>query len=152
MAKTKTKAKAAKVAKATMIGIPELEKEFGMDGRKIRATIRSLGFSAPQVDRTEGTFGPKAKYQFAEGSKELVKIREALRKAKELADGREAEKAKKPKKAKKAKAKAEPDEEEEEEEEEEEDDSDDDSDDDGDDDTDDDGDDDTEDEDEDEDD
>ena len=71
----KDKASKAPVA-VTMVTIADLEKEFGIEGRKIRMKIRSLGLKAPATG-VEG-FGPKSKYEWASDSAELAQIREAL--------------------------------------------------------------------------
>lgn len=76
MAKAKEKT-TKKVAAPAVVTIKDLEKEFGVEGRKIRILIRGLGLKAPEV-KQEG-FGPKAKYEWAADSKELAKIRKAIK-------------------------------------------------------------------------
>ena len=65
-----------------VVTIKDLAIEFGMEGPKIRTYLRSKGYKAPEVE-TVG-FGPKSKYEWPAGSKELAEIRQCL---KELAEG-----------------------------------------------------------------
>jgi len=76
MAKGKAKAK----AETKTITVKELAEEFGVEAKDVRAFIRSLGFKAPATNQ-EG-FGPKAKYEWEEESKELEKIRKAWKEVK----------------------------------------------------------------------
>jgi hypothetical protein len=71
MAKTKEKVKTK--GKVT---VSDLAEEFEMKPQKIRALIREAGFKAPPTD-IEG-FGPKAKYEWDEGSDELKAIKKAI--------------------------------------------------------------------------
>src|SRR5690606_18501387 len=68
MAKTKTE--------AATVRIPDLEKEFGLRGPVIRQVLRKAGLRAPETG-VEG-FGPRARYEWAEGSKELKQVRSIL--------------------------------------------------------------------------
>jgi hypothetical protein len=61
-----------------MVTVSQLAKDFDVDGRVIRMAIRAKGLRAPEVDREEGTFGPKAKYEWEPGSKELKVVEEAI--------------------------------------------------------------------------
>lgn len=81
MARVKVKAKVEAVEEVTVL-ISDLEEEFGLSGVQIRQIIRKQGFTAPKLDVKPGTFGPKAKYQWVEGSEELAAIRIALADAK----------------------------------------------------------------------
>ena len=67
---TKTKTAAATV------GVSDLEKEFGLQGRVIRQVLRKAGLKAPKTG-IEG-FGPRARYEWAEGSKDLQQVRSIL--------------------------------------------------------------------------
>lgn len=84
MAKKETKGATAdkgdKVKGGAIVTVADLAEEFDMDPKTIRAKIRSLGFTAPEVEKTEG-FGPRAKYEWSEDSEELKKIKAALSKA-----------------------------------------------------------------------
>lgn len=74
MAKAKNAKKAAAAATVT---VKDLEQEFGLPGKVIRQVIRTkVGLRAPAIEQ-EG-FGPRAKYEWEEGSKELAKVRAAL--------------------------------------------------------------------------
>lgn len=66
---------------ATIVGVAALAKEFDMDPKKVRKAIRDLGHKAPPTN--EEGFGPKAKYEWAEGSKELKEIRAGLQAVKD---------------------------------------------------------------------
>lgn len=112
------------MAKKKLVTVNDLAEEYGVEGRKIRIIIRGLGMKAPAVEGQEG-FGPRAKYEWAESSKDLKKIRKAIEEAKANAPDEKPSK----KKGKKSKAQAEPEVDEDEDEEEEEDDDDDDEDD-----------------------
>ena len=68
MAKMKTAAATVRVA--------DLEEEFGLRGRVIRQVLRKAGLKAPETG-SEG-FGPKARYEWTEGSKELKQVRSIL--------------------------------------------------------------------------
>ena len=67
MAKTKTE---------MIVQVSDLEREFGLQGRVIRQVLRKAGLKAPKTE-IEG-FGPKARYEWAEGSEELKQIRSIL--------------------------------------------------------------------------
>lgn len=66
----------ARIKTATVVGIPDLEKEFGLEGRVIRQVLRKAGMKAPKTG-IEG-FGPRARYEWTEGSKELKQVRSIL--------------------------------------------------------------------------
>jgi len=65
-----------KTKEAKVITIRDLEKETGLDSKKIRLVARRLGLKAPETG-VEG-FGPRKKYGWEEGSKELKQLRKAL--------------------------------------------------------------------------
>ena len=67
----------AKVKTATVVGITDLEKEFGLQGRTIRQVLRKAGLKAPETG-VEG-FGPRARYEWKEGSAELKQVRSILK-------------------------------------------------------------------------
>ena len=66
----------AKAKTATVVRITDLEKEFGLQGRVIRQVLRKVGLKAPETG-IEG-FGPRARYEWTEGSKELKQVRSIL--------------------------------------------------------------------------
>ncbi len=68
-------------ASEKVIRIPDLAEELGTEPRILRMFIRKLGINAPETG-TKG-FGPKRKYEWKEGDKELKKIREAWKEAQE---------------------------------------------------------------------
>ncbi len=74
MAKKSKEAKAE--TKGGKITIAQLAEEYGMRPQKLRALIREAGFKAPATG-VQG-FGPKAKYEWDEGSAELNKVRKAI--------------------------------------------------------------------------
>lgn len=59
-----------------VVTVKDLVNETGLDGKRIRGIIRSLGFRAPATG-AEG-MAPRFKYEWAADSKKLAKIREAL--------------------------------------------------------------------------
>ena len=61
---------------AATVGVSDLEKEFGLQGRVIRQVLRKAGLKAPETG-VEG-FGPKARYEWMEGSKDLQQVRSIL--------------------------------------------------------------------------
>ena len=67
----------ADVKMATVVGITDLEKEFGLQGRTIRQVLRKAGLKAPETG-IKG-FGPRARYEWVEGSKELKQVRSILK-------------------------------------------------------------------------
>jgi len=75
-----------KKTEAKVITIKELAEEFGAEAKDVRAFIRSLGMKAPATGQ-EG-FGPKAKYEWAEDSKDLAKIRKAWNESRETAEAK----------------------------------------------------------------
>ena len=107
------------MAKKATVTVSDLAEETGMEGRKIRMVIRGLGMKAPAIEGQEG-FGPRAKYEWKEGDKDLKKIRKAIEDAKaaEKEHGTKEKKTKKKGKSKKSKKEevAEEDEEDEEDE------------------------------------
>lgn len=66
----------AKMKTSTVVGITDLEKEFGLQGRTIRQVLRRAGLKAPKTG-IEG-FGPRARYEWVEGSEELKQVRSIL--------------------------------------------------------------------------
>ena len=106
----------AKKKAKKIVTVADLAEEFGMEGRKIRVVVRGLGMKAPAVEGAEG-FGPRAKYEWPESSKDLKTIRKALKEAAEKA----AEEGSSKKNSKKKSRKSEPEDVEDEEEDEDED-------------------------------
>ena len=60
------------------VTVADLAKEFDKDPKVIRTAIRAAGLRAPELPREEGTFGPKAKYEWEPGSKELDQVYDAI--------------------------------------------------------------------------
>lgn len=67
--------KAVKAVAGAMVTIKDLCAEFEIEAKDLRALLRANGFKAPEIAREPGVFGPKAKYEWAEGSPEIKKIR-----------------------------------------------------------------------------
>lgn len=61
---------------AATVRVPDLEKEFGLPGRIIRQVLRKAGVKASETG-IEG-FGPRARYEWTEGSEELQQVRSIL--------------------------------------------------------------------------
>ena len=64
-------------ATPTVVGIKDLEEKYGQEGKVIRQQLRKAGFSAPSIAGAEG-FGPRSRYEWEAGSKELAKVEEVL--------------------------------------------------------------------------
>lgn len=60
----------------TVVQITNLEREFGLQSKTIRQVLRKAGLKAPETG-VEG-FGPRARYEWTEGSKELQQVRSIL--------------------------------------------------------------------------
>ena len=60
----------------TVVQVSDLEKEFGLQGRVIRRVLRKAGLKASKTG-IEG-FGPRARYEWTEGSEELKQVRSIL--------------------------------------------------------------------------
>lgn len=73
----KGKATAAAEAEAKLITVKDLAEEFGLEAKQIRVILRSAGYRAPAIEGQTG-FGPKAKYQWPEGSEEIKAVRKSL--------------------------------------------------------------------------
>ena len=63
---------------AKIITVENLAEEFDLTSRVIRRVLRAAGLRAPQIPDNEGKFGPRAKYEWEEGSEELEKVRKIL--------------------------------------------------------------------------
>lgn len=63
---------------AKIITVKNLAEEFDLTPRVIRRVLREAGLRAPQIPDNEGKFGPRAKYEWEEGSEELKKVRKIL--------------------------------------------------------------------------
>ncbi len=72
----KVKEVVATAEAAGVVTIKDLAEEFGIEGAKIRAHLRAKGYKAPEIEQVG--FGPKARYEWAADSKELVEIRKTL--------------------------------------------------------------------------
>jgi len=66
------------VREVKMITIRELIMEFSLPPATIRRVLRTAGFRAPQISNNEGKFGPRARYEWQEGSEELEQVRKIL--------------------------------------------------------------------------
>ncbi|MFA5542866.1 MAG: hypothetical protein WDA47_03770 [Bacilli bacterium] len=82
-----------------VVTVKDLAEEFEMEPREIRVILRSNGMKAPEVER-EG-FGPKSKYEWPEGSKELTEVRKVLEEALDEGDTEEDKKEPEEKEVKK---------------------------------------------------
>lgn len=67
-----------KVNEVKMITVKDLEEEFGLTSSVIRRILRASGLKATQIPDNEGKFGPRAKYEWQEGSEELKQVRKIL--------------------------------------------------------------------------
>lgn len=95
MAVKKTaKATATTEAKGTgkIIGIKELSEKFQVEGKDLRAFLRKQGYKAPEITDNAGTFGPRAKYSWEEGTAEYNKVVELIQKSLEEPEAEEAAK------------------------------------------------------------
>lgn len=97
MAKAKAATKAADKAAATkttegevMVNITMLSEQYGVEGKKVRQALRGAGMKAPEIKGVEG-FGPRAKYEWAAGSKELKEVHQVLEAAFAETEGDEKE-------------------------------------------------------------
>ena len=70
--------KAKEIKEVRVVTVKDLAEEFGLTSSAIRRALRAAGLSAPQLPDNEGKFGPRAKYEWQEGSEELEKVREIL--------------------------------------------------------------------------
>ena len=70
--------KAKEIKEVRVVTVKDLAEEFGLTSSAIRRALRAAGLRAPQLPDNEGKFGPRAKYEWQEGSKELEKVREIL--------------------------------------------------------------------------
>jgi hypothetical protein len=73
MAKTTETKKEAKI-----VTIADLATKYNVEGREIRLLLRSNGMKAPAVEVPAGGFGPRSKYQWEEGSKELAAVEKII--------------------------------------------------------------------------
>jgi len=70
--------KAKEIKEVRVVTVKDLAEEFGLTSSAIRRALRAAGLRAPQLPDNEGKFGPRAKYEWQEGSEELEKVREIL--------------------------------------------------------------------------
>lgn len=66
----------APFAHLTVVTVKDLVAYYNVDGKKLRAIIRSLGYRAPATG-LEG-MAPQAKYEWAPDSPKLAKINDAI--------------------------------------------------------------------------
>ena len=70
--------KVKEVKEVRIITVKNLAEEFDLDSGVIRRVLRAAGLRAPQIPDNEGKFGPRAKYEWQEGSEELKTARKIL--------------------------------------------------------------------------
>jgi len=70
--------KGNKVKEVRIITVKDLAEEFDLTSVLVRRILRAAGLRAPQIPDSEGKFGPRAKYEWEEGSEELEKVRKIL--------------------------------------------------------------------------
>ena len=70
--------KVNEIKEVKVVTVKDLAEEFDLTPSVIRRTLRAAGLRAPQLPDNEGKFGPRAKYEWQEGSEELEKVREIL--------------------------------------------------------------------------
>ncbi len=70
--------KAKEIKEVKVVTVKDLAEEFGLTPSVIRRALRAAGLRAPQISDNGGKFGPRAKYEWQEGSKELKQVREIL--------------------------------------------------------------------------
>lgn len=61
-----------------VVTVKDLAEEFDLTPSEIRKILRAAGLRAPQIPNNEGKFGPRAKYEWQEGSEELEQVRKIL--------------------------------------------------------------------------
>ena len=66
------------VKEVRIITVKDLAEEFDLASAVVRKVLRAEGLRAPQIPDNEGKFGPRAKYEWQEGSEELEKVRQIL--------------------------------------------------------------------------
>lgn len=82
------------VKEVRIIMVKDLAEEFDLTPSVIRRILRAAGLRAPQIPDNEGRFGPRAKYEWQEGSEELKQVRKILGEYVESSEeGEEAEEA-----------------------------------------------------------
>jgi len=77
---------AKEVKETKMVTVTDLAAEFNCEAREIRVLLRANGMKAPAVEAQEGKFGPRAKYQWKEGSKELAEVKRLIKEALEAGE------------------------------------------------------------------
>lgn len=70
--------KVNEVKEVRIITVKDLAEEFDLTPSVIRRILRAAGLRAPQIPDNEGKFGPRAKYEWQEGSEELKQVRKIL--------------------------------------------------------------------------
>lgn len=70
--------KAKEIKEAKVVMVKDLAEEFDLTPSVIRRILRAAGLRAPQIPDNEGKFGPRAKYEWQEGSEELEQVRDIL--------------------------------------------------------------------------
>lgn len=61
-----------------VVTVRDLAEEFDLTPSVIRRALRAAGLRASQIPDNEGKFGPRAKYEWQEGSEELKTARKIL--------------------------------------------------------------------------
>ena len=81
------------VKEVRIITVKDLAEEFDLASAVVRRVLRAEGLRAPQIPDNEGKFGPRAKYEWQEGSEELKQVRKILAEYVEPSEEEEAEEA-----------------------------------------------------------
>jgi len=61
-----------------VVTVKDLAEEFDLAPAVIRRVLRAAGLRAPQIPDNAGKFGPRAKYEWEEGSEEPKTVRKIL--------------------------------------------------------------------------
>lgn len=70
--------KAKEIKEVKVVTVKDLAEEFDLASAVVRRVLRAEGLRAPQIPDNEGKFGPRAKYEWQEGSEELKQVRKIL--------------------------------------------------------------------------
>ena len=82
MAKKATKVQEESVVVETtkvMVLVKDLAEEYDLEPKAIRTLLRANGYQAPKMENVDpSAFGPKTRYEWAQGSKELAAVRKLI--------------------------------------------------------------------------
>ena len=70
--------KVKEIKEVKVVTVKDLAEEFDLTPSVIRRALRAAGLRAPQIPDNEGKFGPRAKYEWQEGSEDLKEVRGIL--------------------------------------------------------------------------